>query len=171
MKGFGGFVLAMAAVLLLRSTALAPLAARGIVVDVVAFATVFWALRHGAVWGASFGFLVGLAADLDATHWMGRHALVLSIIGYAIGRLAGTFVRESGRTQLLLIGLAVAVHQAWIVPFELGGLEGLGAGWVYLLRRVVIGALATAPIGALVLIVARRLSGRSLFGHAPVHPG
>ncbi len=171
MSGLGGFLLGMVVVLLLRSTALAPLAARGIVVDLLTFATVFWALRHGAVWGASFGFILGLAADLDATHWMGRHALVLSIIGYASGRLAGTLVRESGRTQLLLIGLAVAVHQAWIVPFELGGLEGLGSGWPYLLRRMLFGALATAPVGALVLVVARRLSGRSPFGHAHVHPG
>lgn len=171
MKGLGGFLLGTVVVLLLRSTALAPLAARGIVIDVMAFATVFWALRHGAVWGASFGFMVGLAADLDATHWMGRHALALSIIGYAIGRLARTLVRESARAQLVLIGLAAAVHQAWVVPFELGGLEGVGAGWAYLLGRVFIGALATAPLGALVLIAIRSLSGRSAFGHEISNPG
>jgi len=171
MRGLGAFLLGTIVVLLLRSTALTPFAARGIVVDVLAFSTVFWALRYGAVWGSTFGFVVGLAADLDATHWMGRHALVLSILGYAIGRLARTLVRESGRAQLVLIGLAVALHQAWIVPFELGGLEHLGSGWTYLMRRVVVGALATAPIGALVLVVARRLSGRSVFGHALVPPG
>ena len=171
MRGLGAFMLGTLVVLLLRSTVLTPFAARGIVVDVLAFSTVFWALRYGAVWGASFGFAIGLAADLDATHWMGRHALVLTILGYAIGRLARTLVRESGRTQLVLIGLAAAVHQAWVVPFELGGLDNLGSGWPYLLRRVVIGALATAPIGALVLVVARRLSGRSVFGHALVPPG
>lgn len=171
MRSLGAFLLGMVLVLLLRSTALSPLAARGIVIDVLAFATVFWALRYGAVAGASFGFLIGLAADLDATHWMGRHALVLSIVGYAIGRLARTLVRESGRTQLVLIGLAVAIHQAWVVPFELGGLEGLGSGWPYLLGRVFIGALATAPLGALLLTAARRVTGRSLFGHALVNPG
>ena len=171
MKGLGAFLIGMIVVLLLRSTALSPLAARGIVVDVLAFSTVFWALRHGAVWGASFGFMIGLAADLDATHWMGRHALVLSIVGYAIGRLARTLERESGRTQLVIIGLAVAVHQAWVVPFELGGLEGVGSGWPYLLGRVFVGALATAPVAALLLVAARRLTGRSVFGHALVHPG
>ncbi|MGH7731864.1 MAG: rod shape-determining protein MreD [Candidatus Eiseniibacteriota bacterium] len=171
MRALGAFLLGMVLVLLLRSTALSPLAARGIVIDALAFATVFWALRYGAVAGASFGFMIGLAADLDATHWMGRHALVLSIIGYAIGRLARTLVRDSARTQLVLIGLAVAVHQAWVVPFELGGLEGLGAGWPYLFGRVLVSALATAPLGALVLITARRLTGRSVFGHALANPG
>ena len=171
MRGPVALVVGMVVVLLLRSTALSPLAARGIVLDVLAFATVFWALRFGAVWGASFGFAVGLAADLDATHWMGRHALILAVIGYAIGRLARTLVRDSGRTQLVLIGLAVAVHQAWVVPFELGGFEGLGSGWPYLLGRVLIGALATAPAGALLLVLGRRLLGRSVFGNALVHPG
>lgn len=171
MRAPAGLLLGMVVVLLLRSTVLSPLAARGVVVDVLAFATVFWALRYGAGAGASFGFLIGLAADLDATHWMGRHALVLSILGYAIGRLARTLVRDSGRTQLVLIGLAVAVHQAWIVPFELGGLSGLGSGWAYLLGRVFAGALATAPLGALLLVAAHRVTGRSVFGHALVHPG
>ena len=166
MRLLGAFLIGMVVVLLLRSTALSPLAARGIVVDVLAFATVFWALRYGAVSGASFGFMLGLAADLDATHWMGRHALVLSIIGYAIGRLARTLVRDSGYTQLVLIALAVAVHQLWVVPFELGGLEGLGTGWAYLLGRVFVGALATAPLGALLLVVVRQMTGRSVFGHA-----
>jgi rod shape-determining protein MreD len=164
-------VVGMVVVLLLRSTALSPFAARGIVIDALAFATVFWALRHGTVWGATFGFFVGLAADLDATHWMGRHALVLTVIGYAVGRLARTVVRDSLRTQLMLIGLATAVHQAWIVPFELGGFEGLGSGWLYLLGRVFIGALATAPLGAGLLWVAHRLFGRSVFGNALVNPG
>jgi rod shape-determining protein MreD len=170
-RALGAFLLGTIVVLLLRSTALSPFAARGIVVDVLAFATVFWALRYGAVWGTTFGFVVGLAADLDATHWMGRHALILSLLGYAIGRLARTLVRESGRAQVVLIGLAVAIHQAWIFPFELGGFDHIGSGWAYLLRRVVVAALATAPIGALVLIVARRLSGRSVFGHALTPPG
>jgi len=171
MRGLGGIALGIVVVLLIRSTALTPLAARGIALDVLAAATVFWGLRYGATWGASFGFLLGLAADLDAAHWPGRHALALSIIGYGVGRLAGTLVRESARTQLVLLGIAVVAHQAWTVAFELGGLEGVGAGWPYLLRRVVVSALVTGPIATAVLIAARRLTGRALFGHAHVHPG
>ena len=171
MRGLGAFVFGMVVVLLLRSTVLSTFAARGIVLDALAFATVIWSLRHGAVWGASFGFAIGLAADLDATHWLGRHALVLSLVGYGVGRLARTVVRESPGSQFALIALAVIVHQAWIVPFELGGLEGAASGWTYLLGRVFIGALATAPAGTLLLMAARRLLGRPLFGHALAQPG
>ena len=171
MKALGMMVLGIVVVLLLRSTALSAFAARGIVLDALAFATVVWALRHGASWGATFGFAIGLAADLDATHWLGRHALVLSMVGYVVGRIARTVVRESGGTQFALFALATAAHQMWVVPFELGGLEGLLTGWPYLLQRVVVGAFATAPAGALVLMAARRLVGKPLFGHALGQPG
>lgn len=171
MRGLVGFALGIVVVLLLRSTALSPLAARGVVVDVLAAATVFWGLRHGPAWGASFGFLLGLAADLDATHWPGRHALALSIVGYGVGRLAGTLVRESARTQLVLMGIAVAAHQAWTVAFELGGLEGMGTGWPYLSRRAAVAAVVTAPLATLLMVAVRRVWGRPLFGHAHVHPG
>ena len=56
MKRAGLLVAFIAVVLLLRSTALTSLAARGVVIDVLAFATVVWALKYGASWGASFGF-------------------------------------------------------------------------------------------------------------------
>lgn len=171
MRGLGTLFFWVVVLLLLRSTALAPFAARGIVLDALAFATVVWSLRHGAAWGATFGFFVGLAADLDATHWMGRHALVLSVTGYAIGWLARRMVRESLGAQFVLIALATAVHQLWVVPFELTGFSGLVQGWPYLLQRVLLGALVTAPVGVVVLAVARQLVGRPLFGHALSEPG
>jgi rod shape-determining protein MreD len=171
MRGIGMLALGIVVVLLLRSTALSALAARGVVLDVLAFAVIVWSLRHGASWGATFGFAIGLAADLDATHWLGRHALVLSLVGYVVGSFARTLVRESGGTQFVLFALATAAHQAWVVPFELGGIEGLLTGWPYLLQRIVVGAFATAPAGTLVLVVARRLTGRPLFGHALAQSG
>lgn len=171
MRGLGLFVFSLVAALLLRSTALSALAARGIVIDVLAFVVIVWSLRHGAAWGATFGFVVGLIADLDATHWLGRHALILCVIGYVVGFLARTLVRESGRTQFMLLALATAAHQAWVVPFELGGMGGLASGWPYFLERVLVAALATAPVGTLALTVARRLFGRPLFGNALRQPG
>lgn len=171
MRAFGAFVLAVIVVLLLRSTALSAFAARGIVLDVLAFATAVWALRYGSAAGATFGFILGLAADLDATHWLGRHALVLSVTGFAVGWLARQMVRENAGSQLVLIMLATAAHQAWVVPFELGGVSGLVEGWPYLLGRVLVGAVVTAPVGVVVLTIARRLVGRPIFRNALGQPG
>ena len=159
MRSVFGLILLLAVALLLRSTALSALAARGVVLDVLAFATVVWALRHGESSGASLGFALGLAADLDAAHWLGRHALVLALIGYAVGRLNQTLVRDRATTHLILLAFATVVHQAWTISFELGGF----GGWLYLLGRVGLAAAATAPIGALLLAVVRRVSGRPLF--------
>lgn len=163
MRPIGGFFVAALVAMLLRSTALSSLAARGLVIDVLAVATVIWALRHGDAWGATLGFTLGLMADLDAAHWLGRHALVLSLLGYAVGRLSGTLVRDSARTQFALIAVGVLVHQLWSAAFELGR---DAAGLPYLLGRAVLATLLSGAFGALFLWLLRRFLGRSVFAHA-----
>lgn len=167
MKTLLGLLSMILVALLLRSTALSVLAARGVMLDVLAFATVVWALARGEAWGTSFGFALGLLADLDAAHWLGRHALVLALLGYAVGRLSHTLVRDSARTQLALLLVATAIHETWVLSFELGG----ASGWPWLLARVGLAALATAPAGTFVLLVARWGSGQPLFGHADLQSG
>ena len=167
MRPLGALLVLVGVALLLRSTALSALAARGVVVDVLAFATAMWALRYGESWGATFGFVLGLAADLDAAHWMGRHALLLALMGYAVGRLSRTLVRDSARTQLVLLAIATLAHQVWSAAFELDRLES----WPYLLQRVLVAALLTAPLGTLLLSLLRRASGQPLFGHAVLESG
>jgi rod shape-determining protein MreD len=164
MRGVGALLGLMAVALLLRSTALTALAARGVVIDVLAFATVVWALRNGERRGATFGFLLGLAGDLDAAHWLGRHALALALLGYAVGRLSHTLVRDRASTQFVLLLIATSIHQAWSVAFELSGL----AGWPYLVQRLLLAAAATAPLGTILLALLRRANGRPLFGHATI---
>ena len=164
MSRWGALLTFAGVVMLLRSTALTALGARGVVFDVLAFATVAWALRDGAAWGASFGFALGLAADLDSVHWLGRHALVLSLLGYAVGRLSRTVVRDSWRTQLLLLVLGTVLHQAWTVAFEVGAVEG----WPYLAQRVLLAAVVTPPMGVVLLSVLCHGSGQPWFGHAAV---
>ncbi len=167
MRALGAIASGIVVVLLLRSTLLAALAVRGLVLDVLAFAAVIWGLRRGAAWGASFGFALGLCADLDAAHWLGRHALALTLLGYLVGRLSGTLVRESPRTHFALLVLATASHQAWMAAFELGGF----VAWPELLMRVVVGSVATGVLGAFVLWVPRRLLGPSWADHANLQPG
>ena len=167
MKFVGSMLLFAAVTLLLRSTALTALAARGIVIDALAFATVVWALARGETWGTGFGFVLGMAADLDAARWLGRHALVLALLGYVIGRASRSFVRDSSRTQAALLFGATLVHQLWAAAFDFGGLSA----WLPLLRQVVLAAVVTAPGGTLLLFLIRRVSGAPLFGHAAAQSG
>jgi rod shape-determining protein MreD len=167
MKTFLGLLAMILIALLLRSTALSVLAARGILLDVLAFAVVVWALARGEGWGTSFGFALGLMADLDAAHWLGRHALVLALLGYAVGRLSHTLVRDSFRTQLALLFIATLIHETWVLSFDVGST----GSWPWLLGRVALAALATAPAGTLLLLIARWGSGQPLFGHANLQSG
>ena len=162
MKAIAAVILFVIVTLLLRSTALTALAARGVVIDVLAFATVVWAMRHVESGGTTFGFVLGIAADLDAAHWMGRHALLLALLGYTVGRLSHTLVRDSARTQCVLLFFATIVHQTWAAAFEFGGVQA----WPHLLQRVILAGVATAPLGTLLLGILRRVSGQSLFSHA-----
>lgn len=163
-----GPALAFAAVaLLLRSTALSALAGRGVVIDVLAFATAVWALRRGEGGGTLFGFAIGLLADLDSAHWIGRHALVLSLLGYTIGRISHTLVREQARTALAVLVVATAVHQGWTLAFEIGS----PSGWPFLLRQTLIATAATAPLGTIVIALLQRVSGKSWLTHGSVGAG
>jgi rod shape-determining protein MreD len=160
MRNIGGLFLLMLVALLLRSTALSSLAARGVVLDVLAFSAVVWALRNGETSGATFGFLLGLAADLDAAHWLGRHALALALIGYGVGRLNQTLMRDRPATHLILIMAATIIHQIWTLSFEIGGLSA----WPFLLARVGLAAACTGPLGTVLLWIVQRVSGRPIFG-------
>ena len=153
--------------LLLRSTALSVLAARGVSLDVLAFMTVLWALWARERWGSTFGFVLGMVSDLDACHWLGRHALALTLLGYVVGRLSRSLVRDSVRTQLVLFFIATALHQAWVLLFELGG----PAGAAFLIQRVALSGAATAAAGTLALGVVRWGTGQPLFGHAATASG
>ena len=133
MRVLGALLVLAVVALLIRSTALSVLAARGVILDVLAFVTVVWALRWGESWGSTLGFVLGLAADLDAAHWLGRHALLLALVGYAVGRLGRALVRDNPLTQLLLLFAVTVTHQAWALVFELGQLAGCrwaaSCGW------------------------------------------
>jgi rod shape-determining protein MreD len=166
MRGVVALLALVFVVLLLRSTALTGLAARGVVLDVLACATVLWALGARESWGVSFGFALGLAADLDAAHWIGRHALVLSLIGYGVGRLSHTLVRDSARNQAALLAIATFLHQVWVASFELA----TAGAWTYLAQRVALAVVATTVIGTVVVWVVRRASGQPLFSHVGLQP-
>lgn len=163
MRMLGMFVFTALVALLLRTTLLAGLAAHGVVLDVLVLATVAWSLRTGDAWGATFGFLLGLAADVDTAHWLGRHALALTLLGYGVGRLSNTLVKDSVLTQLVLFAVTTAVHQLWTVAFDLSGSP---VSLVWLIGRVVLATITTAPVGVLVLLIPHLFAPRRGYGHA-----
>lgn len=86
--------------------------------DLVAVAVICLALCTGPFQGLVLGFVAGLSVDFSGEHAAGRYALVLSLIGYAVGNL----VDESERTALVPL-LTVAVGSAVsVLGYALTGL-------------------------------------------------
>ena len=98
----GPFVLGLVVVLLLRSTALSAFAARGLVLDALAFATVLYALRNGAGWGCSFGFVLG--ALFRAQVHLDPHGLVLGQV--RAGHLHDVLAIHDGPDQARELGVS-----------------------------------------------------------------
>ena len=76
--------------------------------DLVVVTLACVAVLLGPGWGASFGFGIGLLADLLSDHTLGQLALVLCLIGYAVGMLS----RDVERSVLVPLAAAAAACAA-----------------------------------------------------------
>jgi rod shape-determining protein MreD len=85
--------------------------------DLVVITLACVAVLQGPMWGASFGFGIGLLADLLSDHTLGRLALVLCLVGYAAGMLS----RDVDRSVLVPLATAAAACGAAVGMFALCG--------------------------------------------------
>jgi rod shape-determining protein MreD len=112
--------------------------------DLVVVTLVCIAVVQGPMWGASFGFAIGLLADLLSDHTLGRLALVFCLVGYAAGLLS----REVERSVLVPLATAAAACGAAVGMFALFGAL-LGDGQVA--PADVAGRAVSVAVYALVL--------------------
>ena len=137
--------------------------------DVLILVVAAIALLTGSISGAAHGFLAGVAIALFAALPLGPHALVGTIVGYAIGRVGEALVTDDHPVPPLLAGvfatLAMQVGRPlveFLVSPKVQQVDGLFAQAalvtvissmlalpVYLVvRRVLTAAHAIAPLGA-----------------------
>jgi rod shape-determining protein MreD len=120
-----------------------------------------FALVRGPFIGSVIGFLAGLFADLapPSTGGVGREALVLCLIGYACGLVAG----EIDRTALAPLAVVAAASAAAVIGNAVvGALFGAGhPSWPVLahqLPAVVLYDVLLAPfVVPLIALLVRRL--------------
>lgn len=126
--------------------------------DVLLLALVAVALLRGPVLGAAAGFWAGLVLDTATLGTLGLSSLLLTLVGYWLGRYGeGTSVRHSQLPRILIataiatVGFAVA---AIVVHFMLGTSVPLGP----LLSRVVLPQLGLNVLLAYpVFLLVRRI--------------
>ncbi len=147
--------LALAAVVLQVST-LADVRLLGGGVDLVPLLVGAVALYAGGVWGASTGFSAGLLLDLALGRVLGLSSLVLTAVGYAIGRYRD--LRDPG-------------HALIPIPVGAAATAGYGAGLALVnllleidatvsalvIRDLVVTVLLNAVLALLVFAIVRRV--------------
>jgi rod shape-determining protein MreD len=126
------------------------------------------ALLTGSLSGAAHGFLAGVCFAAFAAVPIGPHALVATIVGYAIGRVGEALITDDHPIPPLVAGIfATATMQVgrplieFLVDPNLGHMDGL---WVQAILVTIISSVLAVPT---FLVVRRILVLASAFDPFP----
>ena len=124
----------------------------GSVPDVLLVTLVAVALLRGSVAGAVGGFCAGLVVDTASLGTLGLTSLVLTLVGYWVGRYGETTGRDRAHAPFLSVAVVTVLYQfgLLVVHFVLGESAPAGAVVRSLVPAIVLNLILTAPIYALV---------------------
>lgn len=139
-------------------TVLAPLDFPGATPSLVLVMVAAIAFAFGPVTGSASGFAAGILLDLapPATGTLGISALILTLVGYALGRVFDSDTRPVVLTTVLTAGAAAI---AIVAGAALGGLLGNPRIiWSDVPVMVLTGALYAAILALPIVPIVKRLS-------------
>lgn len=151
-----GLLIVLAVVI--EVTVLAPLDFPGATPSLVLVTVAALAFAFGAVTGAASGFAAGILLDLapPATGTLGISALILTLVGFALGRVFDSDGRPVVLTTLLTAGAAAI---AIVAGAALGGLLGNPRiVWSDVPVMVLTGALYAAILALPIVPLVKRIS-------------
>jgi rod shape-determining protein MreD len=112
------------------------------------------ALLTGSVSGATHGFIAGVAIAVFAAVPLGPHALVATIVGYAIGRVGEALVTDDHPVPPLLAGIFATITMQigrplveFLVNPDMGRVDGL---WTQAVLVTLISSVLAVPVYLLV---------------------
>jgi rod shape-determining protein MreD len=124
----------------------------GVYVDLVPLVVAAVAIYAGSVPGAAMGFFTGLLLDLLVGQTMGASSLVLTAVGYGVGRYRE--VRDPAH-GLLPIPVGAVATFAWVLAYAAVSFMldvGANVSWLVVREMVattVLGAILALPVFAL----------------------
>lgn len=138
---------------------LSPLELLGGRPDLVLVTLVAVALLRGSVFGAAGGFFAGLVVDIGTLETLGLTSLLLTVLGYWIGRYGETTGRDRAHAPFVSVGVVTVLYAlgALVLHFVLG--EYAPARLILLERlpaAILFNLLLTLPVYALCRRVLRR---------------
>ena len=100
----------------------------------------------------SGGFCAGLVVDTASLGTLGLTSLVLTLVGYWVGRYGETTGRDRAHAPFLSVAVVTVLYQfgLLVVHFVLGESAPAGAVVRSLVPAIVLNLILTAPIYALV---------------------
>jgi rod shape-determining protein MreD len=108
------------------------------------------ALLTGSISGATHGFIAGVAIAVFAAVPLGPHALVATLIGYAIGRVGEALVTDDHPVPPLLAGIFATITMQvgrplveFLVNPDIGRVDGL---WTQALLVTLISSVLAVPV-------------------------
>ena len=143
--------------LLLQSTIFAQIKLGGAKPELMYLVTVVMAMIEGPSSGAIGGFSAGMAQDFLLNDPKGITALVLTILGYAVGTVRQFITTPSPALPTLVVGAGTAAGVLFygFVAFLLGTLPG---DVLFLLRVAFLSAIYNAILTPLAYPVLRRVA-------------
>ncbi|MGH2675467.1 MAG: rod shape-determining protein MreD [Actinomycetota bacterium] len=143
--------------LLLQSTVLAQIKLGGAKPELMYLITVVLAMLEGPSSGALGGFSAGMAQDFLLNDPKGITALVLTILGYAVGTVRQFITTPSPALPTILVGVGTAAGVLFygFVAFLLGRLPG---DVLFLLRVSFLAAVYNAILTPLAYPLLRRVA-------------
>lgn len=149
------------AVVVLQVSAIAPIRVLGSAVDLVPLLVAAVALYAGAVPAAATGFAAGLLLDVGLAQDIGASSLVLTFVGYGIGRYRDLRDPAHGLAPIPMGAAATACYGAGfaVVAMLLGKVDTTSVSLFAvrdLLVVVVLNALLALPFFWLVRLALRR---------------
>jgi rod shape-determining protein MreD len=124
----------------------------GAVPDLLLVSLVAIALLRGSVAGAVGGFFAGLLVDTATLGTLGLTSLVLTLVGYWVGRYGETTGRERAHAPFLSVAVVTVLYEVGllVVHFVLGESAPAGAVVRSLVPAIVLNLILAAPLYALV---------------------
>lgn len=143
--------------LLLQSTVFAQIKLGGAKPELMYLVTIVLAMLEGPASGAIGGFSAGMAQDFLLNDPKGITALVLTLVGYAVGITRQFITTPSPALPTLLVGAGTAAGLLFygFVGFLLGRLPG---DILFLLRIAFLAAIYNAVLTPLAFPLLRRLA-------------
>jgi rod shape-determining protein MreD len=124
----------------------------GALPDLLLVTLVAVALLRGSVAGAVGGFFAGLLVDTASLGTLGLTSLVLTLVGFWVGRYGETTGRDRFHAPFLSIAVVTVLYQLGllVVHFVLGEAAPAGAVFSSLVPAIILNVVVTAPLYALV---------------------